>query len=147
VNRAILMGNLGSDPELRTSQGGEAVLKFSLATSYTWKDKGGAKQEKTDWHRCVMFGKRAEALSRHLSKGSKIAVEGRIQYGSYEDKNGDKRYTTDIIVDQLHFAGGGKGGQQGGPSPYAGNYADDGVARAPAKAPAADEFSEDDIPF
>lgn len=145
MNRVMLMGNLGDDPELRMTAGGEACMKFSLATSYTWKDKGGAKQEKTEWHRCVMWGKRAEGLVKYLAKGSKIAIEGRIQYGSYEDKNRVKRYTTDIIVDQVHFAGGtrAQGGQQGA-SPYAGNYADDGVDRGDKTTKVVDE---DDIPF
>jgi single-strand DNA-binding protein len=141
MNRAILMGNLGSDPELRMTQGGKAVLKFSLATSYSWQPESGPRQEKTEWHRCVMFGKRAESLAKHLAKGSKVAVEGRISYGSYE-KDGIKHYTTDIIVDDLHFAGGSKGGQQGGPSPYGGGY---GKPAEAAKPPVDEDFG--DIPF
>jgi single-strand DNA-binding protein len=142
MNRVMLLGNIGADPELRMTQGGNAVLKFSLATSFRWKDERGEKQEKTEWHRCVMWGKRAEGLAKHLSKGSKIAVEGRIQYGKYEDKNGVERYSTDIVIDTLHFAGAKReaGGEQDGPSPYAGNYGAE-------KKTEDKSFDDDDIPF
>lgn len=139
MNRWHGLGNLGSDPELRMTAGGTAVLKFSLATNERWKDQSGAKQERTEWHRIVMFGKRAEGLARHLAKGMMVAVEGKIQYGSYE-KDGITRYTTDIVVDQLHFCGSSKGGKQASPSPYGGSYASD--EPAPAK-----DFDDDDIPF
>lgn len=141
MNRWHGLGNIGADPELRMTGAGSAVLKFSLATNERWKDQSGQKQERTEWHRIVMFGKRAEGLARHLSKGMMVAVEGRIQYGSYEDKQGVKRYTTDIVVDQLHFCGS-RGGQQSEPSPYGGSYASD-------EAPAAQKssYDDDDIPF
>lgn len=142
MNRVHLLGNIGADPELRMTGGGTAVLKFSLATNERWKDQSGAKQERTEWHRIVMFGKSAEGLARHLAKGMMVAVEGKIRYGSYEDKQGVKRYTTDINVDQLHFCGSSKGSQQSSPSPYGGSYASD-------EAPAAQKssYDDDDIPF
>lgn len=142
MNRVCLLGNIGADPELRMTSGGQACLKFSLATSETWKDKAGAKQERTEWHRIVMWGTRAEALSKHLAKGQKVAVEGKIAYGKYDDKNGVTRYTTDIIVDNLHFAGGAR--NEGGGSPYGGGYQDDGKDRG-KKAEKEDNF--DDLPF
>lgn len=143
MNRVHLLGNIGQEPELRMTQGGTAILKFSLATSRRWKDQSGQKQEETEWHRIVIFGKSAEGLARYLGKGTKVAVEGRLKYGKYDDSKGDTRYTTDIIVDQLHFCEKRGDSQSSGPSPYGGSYADD----SPAK-PAADKsFEDDDIPF
>jgi single-strand DNA-binding protein len=102
-NMAILLGNLGSDPELRVLDGGKQMLKFSLATSDSYKNKEtGERVEKTQWHRCTAFGPRAESLARLLQKGDKIQVLGRIEYGSYE-KEGVKHYTTDIIVTDVEF--------------------------------------------
>jgi single-strand DNA-binding protein len=105
MNRAILMGNLGADPELKTTGGGQAVMTFRLATSEKYVDKQGDKQERTDWHRCVMWGTRAEKLAPHLSKGSRVLVMGRVQTREYE-KDGEKRYITEINVNDLEFAGG-----------------------------------------
>lgn len=111
MNKWIGMGNLGADPELRMTSGGNACLKFNLATTEKWNDKqSGQKQERTEWHRCVMWGPRAEGLAKYLSKGSKVLVEGRIHYDSY-DKDGIKRYTTDIVVSDLEFAGDSKSGE------------------------------------
>lgn len=138
MNRVHLLGNLGADPELRMTAGGQAVLKFTLATSESWKDKQtGQKKEETQWHRCIIWGPRGEGLAKHLTKGSKVVVEGKIKYGKYE-KNGVTHYSTDIVVDNVHFAGGSKA--QPGGTPYGGNY-------APAAEPAADPLNDDDIPF
>jgi single-strand DNA-binding protein len=104
-NRVTLFGNLGAEPELRNTPSGHSVLKFSLATNEVWFDKEQNKQERTEWHRIVMFGTRAPALSRLLTKGSPVLVEGRIQTSSYE-KDGVKRYTTEIIASDLCFAQG-----------------------------------------
>lgn len=106
MNKVILIGNLGADGELKFVQSGDAVLKLRLATTERFKDKSGNKQEKTDWHTVVMFGKRAEALGKILQKGSRIAVEGRIQTRSWEDKDGSKRYATDIIANDVELLDG-----------------------------------------
>ena len=104
VNRVQLLGNIGQDPELRTTPGGQTVLNIRLATTETYFDKNQLKQERTDWHNVTVWGKRAEALSRILSKGSQIFVEGRIQTRSYE-KNGEKRYATDINASNIVLCG------------------------------------------
>lgn len=107
MNRCVLIGNLGQDAELKVLGSGDSVLKFSLATTEKWKDRDGNQKERTEWHRCNLFGKRAESLAQYLTKGTKLAVEGSIQYGSYE-KDGVKHYTTDIRVNNVEFVGGGK---------------------------------------
>lgn len=108
VNKAILVGYLGADPELRYAQSGGAILNMRLATSESWKGKDGERVEKTEWHTCVMFGTRAEGVSKHLHKGDRIYVEGRIQTRQWEDKQGAKRFSTEIVVNELVFLGGGK---------------------------------------
>lgn len=113
MNRAILIGNLGADPELRFTQGGQPVLSMRLATTEKYQDKSGAKQERTDWHSLTLWGKRAEALSKILNKGDRIAVEGRIQYRDWE-KDGVKRTSTDINVTDVELLGGGNRGGNGG---------------------------------
>lgn len=110
MNRAILMGNLGADPELRYTQGDQAVLTIRMATTETWLDRSsGEKKERTDWHNVTIWGKRGEALAKILSKGSKVLVEGRIQTSSYEDKNGEKRWKTEINATNIELAGGARG--------------------------------------
>jgi len=104
-NKVILIGNLGADPETRYTQSGTAVCKFSLATSRKFNGKDGQKQEKTEWHRIVAWGKLAEICSQYLSKGRQVMIEGRIEYGSY-DKDGVKHYTTDIIAENMQMLGG-----------------------------------------
>jgi single stranded DNA-binding protein (ssb) len=101
INKIILIGNLGQDPELRYTSSGVAVASFSMATSESWKDQDGNVQEKTQWHKLVAWRKLAEIVGEYLKKGSKVYVEGRIQYRSYDDKNGVKRDITEIVVDQL----------------------------------------------
>ena len=105
VNKVILIGNLGADPEMRYTAGGTAVCKFSLATSRKFTGKDGQKQEKTEWHRIVAWAKLAEICGQYLSKGKQVMIEGRIEYGSYE-KDGVKHYTTDIIAENMQMLGG-----------------------------------------
>src|SRR3984957_6841321 len=141
LNRVMLLGNLGADPELRVTPGGQSVLKLRLATTESYVDKSGTRQERTDWHSITVWGKRGEALSKFLAKGSSIFVEGRIQTSSYE-KNGEKRYRTDIVANNIILAGRGRGGgaessyEGGGRSEraHAGGGAPSGGGRAPAAA-------------
>lgn len=167
VNKVILVGNLGRDPEVRFMPNGEAVCNFSIATTDSWKDKSGAKQERTEWHNVVMYRKLAEIAGEYLKKGRPVYVEGRLQTRKWQTKEGQDRYTTEIIADQMQMLGGKDGGssntsydggmdQSSGGSDY--NQASPGQGQAkqtgsPAqKAPAQsggnafDDF-EDDIPF
>jgi single-strand DNA-binding protein len=105
VNKVILIGNLGRDPELRYLPSGESVVKFTLATGSRWKDKNGQLQERTDWHNIVAFGRQAEICNQYLKKGSQVYVEGRIQNRSWEDKDGNKKYITEIIARSINLLG------------------------------------------
>jgi single-strand DNA-binding protein len=105
VNKVILIGNLGKDPELRYAPSGAAVANFSLATSENWKDQEGNPQERTSWHNIVVWGKLAEIAAEYLKKGRKVYVEGRIQYRDYEGKDGNKRYVTEVVVNDLVMLG------------------------------------------
>ena len=114
VNKVILIGNLGRDPEIRYSQQGVAVVNFSIATSEQWTDKNtGEKQEKTEWHRIVSFGKPAEILEKYLSKGQRVYIEGRLQTRNYE-KDGQTHYITEVVATNFQFLGGGRADNQGG---------------------------------
>ncbi len=123
LNKVTLIGNVGSDPEIRTTQGGGKVAQFSLATSRIWNDQSGAKQEKTEWHRCVIWNNRASTLAdvaeKYVRKGEKLYVEGEIEYRQWQDKDGQTRYTTEIKVRELILLGGRAGGssddEDGGP--------------------------------
>jgi single-strand DNA-binding protein len=106
LNRVMLLGNLGADPELRMTSGGQAVLKMRVATAETYLDRNRVKQERTEWHNVVVWGKRAEALGKFLSKGSRIFVEGGLRTTSYEDKDGNKRYRTEIVAQNIILSGG-----------------------------------------
>ncbi len=105
VNKVILIGNLGKDPELRYAPSGSAVASFSLATSEQWKDQEGNPQERTSWHNIVIWGKLAEIAAEYLKKGRKVYLEGRLQYRDYEDKSGNKRYVTEVVVNDLVMLG------------------------------------------
>lgn len=134
MNRVILIGNLGGDPEVRYTAGGTAVGKFSLATSRKFTGKDGQKQEKTEWHRIVAWAKLAEICGQYLTKGKKVMIEGRIEYGSYE-KDGVKHYTTEIIAENMEMLGGngqGNGNQSREEEPFG---------------PPPGGVPEDDIPF
>ena len=153
LNKVILIGNLGRDPEIRYSQQGMAVVNFSLATSEQWNDKNtGDKQEKTEWHNIVAFGKQAEILEKYLSKGSQVYIEGRLQTSTYE-KDGQTHYMTKIVVSNFLFLGGkdgqGGGGQGGGGYQKSdrgtGNYSQ-GPA-GPGMAGHQGPIPDDDIPF
>jgi len=166
VNKVILVGNLGRDPEVRYMPNGEAVCNFSIATTDSWKDKSGAKQERTEWHNIVMYRKLAEIAGEYLKKGRPVYVEGRLQTRKWQTKEGQDRYTTEIIADQMQMLGGRDGAganasydggmDQGGmDSDYNQAPPSQGQARQapaqPAAKPAAagsgfDDF-EDDIPF
>ena len=106
VNKVILLGRLGQDPELKYTPGGSPVCNFSLATTESWTDKQGAKQEKTEWHRVVVWGKLAELCNQYLAKGRQAFLEGRLQTRSWDDKDGNKRYTTEILASTVQFIGG-----------------------------------------
>ena len=111
VNRVILIGNLGRDPELRYTQSGQAVTNFSIATNEKWKDKEGQPQERTEWHRISVWGKPAENCAQYLQKGRSVYVEGRLQTRDWEDRDGNKRQTTEVVAQTVQFLGGrGEGG-------------------------------------
>ena len=166
VNKVILVGNLGNDPDVKYTQGGMAITTLSVATTSVRKDREGNQQEKTEWHRVKLFGKLGEIAGEYLKKGRSVYIEGRLEYGSYE-KDGIKHYTTDIVADEMQMLGGGEGGQRGGgdgggyqqrSSGGGGSYGSGGdrQQRAPAQrrdpAPAKpanfdDVPFDDDIPF
>jgi single-strand DNA-binding protein len=132
LNKVFLLGRLGSDAELKVTGSGASVLQFSLATSEKYTDKNNTKQEKTQWHRCKLWGDRATKLAQYLTKGSQIVVEGTIEYGSYE-KDGVKHYTTDIKCFNVEFAGGGKKAESS-------EQSDDGDDLGPASSVGEDEL-------
>src|SRR4051812_30085818 len=162
LNKVTLIGNLGNDPEVRSTTGGNRVATFSLATSRTWNDQSGAKQEKTEWHRCVVWNTKgsqlADIVEKYVKKGDKLYVEGRIEYRQWQDKEGQTRYSTEINVRELIMLGGGRGAG-GGDFDGAENSAPRRAsAPAKAKAPAAggqdfEDFpgaladEDDDLPF
>ena len=114
VNKVILVGTLGSDPEVKVLDGGKAVTNFSIATSESWKDNNGEQQEKTEWHRIVSFGRQAEVLGEYLKKGSQIYIEGKLQTDSWVDENEVKRSVTKVMVSQFSFLGGNNSGNSNG---------------------------------
>jgi len=145
VNKVILVGNLGRDAEKRYTPSGAVVATINMATTEVWTDKGGQRQEKTEWHRVVLWGKSAESLTEYLTKGKQIYVEGRLQTRQWDDKDGNKRYTTEIRGDKIVLLGGGSG-RGGGVS--RGGGADDSMGgHAPAPEPSAEPLTDDDIPF
>jgi len=136
VNKAIIIGNLGQDPELKYMPSGDAVCNFTIATKDTWKDRDGNQQEKTEWHRIVAFRRVAEICGEYLKKGKQVYIEGKIQTRSWEDKDGVKRYSTEIVADRMQMLG----------------RRDEEPESAPAPPPAetgapADKDDEDDLPF
>lgn len=115
VNKVILIGNLGADPELKYTPSNRPLCNLSVATNEVFKDKSGQRQERTEWHRVTVWGDQAETCSKYLAKGRSVYVEGRLQTRSWDDKEGKKRYSTDIVADRVVFLGGGAGGGAGAP--------------------------------
>jgi single-strand DNA-binding protein len=153
VNKVILVGNLGRDAELRYTPGGAAVATLNMATTEVWNDKGGQRQEKTEWHRVVLWGKTAESLNEYLTKGKQIYVEGRLQTRQWDDKDGNKRYTTEIRGDRIVLLGGGGGGGArgaggGGASRSSGGDSGGGGGDFGGPGPEGSApLTDDDIPF
>ena len=143
LNKVTLIGNLGNDPEVRSTTGGNRVATFSLATSRSWNDASGAKQEKTEWHRCVVWNTKssqlADIVEKYVKKGDKLYVEGRIEYRQWQDKDGQTRYSTEINVRELIMLGGGRGGDSEGGNPGMTR------SRAPERAKSAAGASGDDF--
>ena len=155
VNKVILVGNLGRDPEIRAMQSGDKLANFSVATSETWNDRqSGERRERTEWHRVVIFGRLAEIAERYLRKGSKVYLEGSLQTRKWQDQSGQERYTTEVVLQNfrgelqmLDRAGDGESRDRG----YGGGYNDrdqgSGGGRSAAPAPALGPDLDDDIPF
>jgi single-strand DNA-binding protein len=138
VNKVILIGNLGKDPEVRYTANGRAVARFPIATSEVWNDSDGNRQERTEWHNIIVWGKQGETCGQYLSKGRQAYIEGSIRTRSYDDKNGQKRYVTEIIAQRVRFLGGGGGTR----------VAPEAEADAPGETAAASQAPfDDDIPF
>lgn len=141
VNKVMLIGRLGNNPEIRYTNTGTAVANFNVATSENWNDKNGQKQERTEWHRVVVWGKLAELCEKYLSKGRQCFVEGRLQTRSWDDKEGNKRYTTEIVAATIQFLGGpnAQAGAGAGASEH-----EPAMAEGPQME---SSFTEDEIPF
>jgi single-strand DNA-binding protein len=153
VNKVILVGNLGRDPETRYSPDGAALTNITIATTYQWKDKAGEKKEETEWHRVVFFGRLAEIAGEYLKKGRPVYIEGRLRTRKWQDKDGQDRYTTEIVADQMQMLGSREGaGGGGGSSPPdrdgpPSSGASSGGASKPSKPAGKFDDFEDDIPF
>lgn len=164
VNKVILVGNLGNDPEVKYTQGGMAICRISLATTSVRKDRDGNQQERTEWHRVVFFGKLGEIAGEYLRKGSQVYVEGSLRYDKYTGQDGVEKYTTDIVADDMQMLGSrGGGGEGGGYSGGGGQRGGGGrqasgrqaserettqrEARPRSDLPPMDDFADDDIPF
>jgi single-strand DNA-binding protein len=149
VNKVILVGHLGKDPEMRYSPDGKAVANMTVATSESWKDKtSGEKQERTEWHRVVFFNRLAEIAGEYLKKGAQVYIEGRLQTRKWKDKEGNDRYTTEVVGNEMQMLGGKGGGAQANnePSDAARDYAAASGRPAPSRSTPAPDF-DDDIPF
>ena len=144
LNKVILIGNLGRDPELKMTPGGQALARFSLATTETWKNQQGEKQSKTEWHNIVVWGKQAEIAEKFLRKGKQILVEGRIQYREYQDQAGVKKTACDIRCDNFVMLGRL---DEGGPRPAAGGHEFEEPLPTPPPPGGAGGSYDDDIPF
>jgi single-strand DNA-binding protein len=154
VNKVILIGNLGRDPETRYTTGGDAVTNLNIATSEQWKDKNGEKQERTEWHRVVLFGRQAEIAGEYLKKGRSVYIEGRLQTRKYTDKDGVEKYSTEIVADRMQLLGS-REGTGGGDVEFAGAAVDktggggrreSGGSAGKASGKKTEDF-DDDIPF
>ncbi len=155
INKVMLIGNLGKDPEIRYMPSGDAIANLTLATTENWKDKSGEKQEKTEWHRVSMFGRLAEIAGEYLKKGSSVYIEGKLQTRKWQDKDGNDRYTTEIVANEMKMLGGraSSGGDTGMDQseprqsrPAGKPAATSSAASKPASGSGFDDM-EDDIPF
>jgi single-strand DNA-binding protein len=146
VNKVILVGNLGRDPELRYIPSGQAVANFTLATNERWRDKEGNNQERTEWHRIVVWGKSAENCAQYLQKGRSVYIEGRLQTREWEDKDGNKRQTTETIAQTVQFLGG-RGGAGGGAESGGGPAGDSGSSGASSGGGESPPPPSSDVPF
>lgn len=142
VNKVIVIGRLGADPEVKTVSGGNTVARLSVATSENWTDREGQKQERTEWHRIVVWGKLAELCGKYLAKGRQVYVEGRLQTRSWEDQQGQKRYSTEIVANTVQFLGAAQGAST---TSHASSQENDFGAQDFGPEPAFD--SSDEIPF
>ena len=153
VNKVILIGNLGRDPEIRYTQGGQPVANFTMATSERWNNKDGERQERTEWHKIVVWGKLAEFCGEYLSKGRQVYAEGRLQTREWEDKDGNKRWTTEVVANAIQFVGprpvGGGGGDGDGDASFSGPSRGGAPAGPPPPGGSGGSGGggEDDIPF
>jgi single-strand DNA-binding protein len=146
VNKVILIGNLGSDPQVRYTPSGQAVANFNIATSERFNNKAGEREERTEWHRIVAWGKLAEICQQYLKKGKQVYIEGRLQTRQWEDQQGQKRQTTEIVAQQMTMLGrAGEGGPSGGASGGAADYAPQDFG-SPEPAPQG-ATTDDDLPF
>ena len=150
INKVIIVGNVGGDPETRYMPSGSAVTNLTVATNESWKDKQtGEQKERTEWHRVAMFNRLAEIAAEYLRKGSQVYIEGKLRTRKWQDKNGQDRYTTEIIADEMQMlggrGGGGGGGNFGGGASSGGQGGGQGGGSAPPQ-PGPDDF-DDDIPF
>jgi len=150
VNKVILVGNLGKDPEVRFTPSGRAVAKFPIATTESWMDQENSRQERTEWHNVVVWGKQAESCGQYLAKGRQVFIEGAIRSRSYDDKDGNKRYITEIVAQRVQFLGSSGGGR--GASTEDGGSGGGGAGSGSGAGGHFDEFGggqipEDDVPF
>lgn len=145
LNKALLIGNLGSDPEIRTTTDGTKVAGLSVATNRNWTDRDGEAQERTEWHRVVAWANLAEIAEQYLSRGDRVYIEGEIQYRSYEDRDGATRYVTEIRARELVMLGGREAGASGPADPPQGDTREPVAAGAPGEDPTV--LPDDDVPF
>lgn len=149
VNKAILVGRVGVNPELKNLDAGNKVTNFTMATSEYYKDKSGNKQEKTEWHNVVAWGSLAEIVAKNVTKGTQLYVEGKIQNRSYEDKDGVKKYTSEIVAENIRFLGSKKNedGESSAPAQSAGNSKSNSKSSTPAPVGAGSIADNEDLPF
>jgi single-strand DNA-binding protein len=154
INKVILIGNLGQNPEVKTSSSGQSICNLSIATNESWTDRNGQKQEKTEWHRVVVFGKLAELCGQYLQKGRQAYIEGKLQTRSWQDKEGQTRYTTEVVAQQVQFLGGAArsagndyGYSNSNSAPSYGNNQEYGNNMASTSFQSEPTFTEEDVPF
>ena len=149
VNKVILVGNLGKDPEMKYTASGAAIANITVATSESWNDKQtGEKQEKTEWHRVVFFRRLAEVVGEYLRKGSQVYIEGKLQTRKWQDQNGQDRYSTEVVANEMQMLGGRPGETSNRPQQSSSGFRNNPPAQqAPAQSKPDNDFADDDIPF